>query len=227
MQQRMGELGIGGYRQYLEYVDSHPGELEAIDGLTPITISRFFRDRACWDALERDHLPGLLQRALEQDRPFRVWSAGCASGEEPYSMAILWQHSIRPQYPEARIEILATDRQQHMLQRAYEACYGRGSLKEMNQALIGEAFEKQGSFYCLKPEYREMVSFLQQDIRREMPGGMFDVVFCKNIVAMYLEKTAAAEIFNRISRRMQPGAVLLLGNHEPFPCNLPSHIITL
>jgi chemotaxis methyl-accepting protein methylase len=159
-------------------------------------------------------LPEFSKRS-DGERPLlRCWSAGCASGEEPYSLSILWREKILPLFPDASMEIIATDADPDMIGRAREGCYTRGSFREMPGNWMEKAFYRKGHFYCITQPYREPVSFYQQDIRKEMPEGKFDLVFCKNLAAMYFSRELATAIFNRISERMNKGAYLVLGNHE-------------
>lgn len=214
LRRRMNELGINSFNDYKLYLLEENDEWQVADQMMRITISRFFRDKYSWTVIENQILPEITTRALENKRPVRCWSAGCASGEEPYSLAILWKEKILPAFPGARFEVLATDSDPFMLKRAVQGCYIHGSLKEMLPELKERAFSLEGSFWCLKEEYRRMVSFELQDIRKELPDGPFDIVFCKNLVAMYFSKEMAIRIFRQISEVMRTGSYLLLGNHE-------------
>jgi chemotaxis protein methyltransferase CheR len=213
---RMGELNLHSFESYRRFLEENRAEWNEIDTMLRITISRFFRDKKSWEVLGNSLVPEMVLQANGK-RPVRCWSAGIASGEEPYSLAILWREKILPDFPNASLEILATDSDPHMLERARIACYSKGSLKEAPEELIANAFHRDGRLYCLNGAYRQMVKFSRQDIREEIPDGMFDLVFCKNIVAMYFNKALAVKIFKNISAALRPGAYLLLGNHEEFP----------
>lgn len=214
---RLEELGMEGYDAYKDYLEEHEKEWQELDKMTHITISRFFRDKKQWDVLQHELLPDLIKKAKEENRPFRVWSAGCASGEEPYSFAVLWKHTVEPDHPDLDLKIIATDADEHMLKRAEDAKYTKGSLKEMPDEWKEQAFKKENDQYLLKGEYKKMVHFRQQDIRKEMPDVPFDIIFCKNLVAMYFNKALATELFQKISNRLISGGYLFLGNHEEFP----------
>ncbi len=217
IRRRMEELSIVSFDRYRQYLEKHTDEWEMADRMARITISRFYRDSAAWDSLKEIYLPAFAETSLNAGRSLRCWSAGCASGEEPYSLAILWKQLIMPRFPQAKLEIVATDADDHMLGRAEKACYSRGPLRDLPVELTGKAFEKEGISYCLKEEYKEMVKFLSQDIRKEMPEGKFDLVFCKNLVSMYFRKSLAVSVFSKISKKMRKGSLLILGNHEEFP----------
>jgi chemotaxis protein methyltransferase CheR len=213
---RMGELNLHSFESYRRFLGENPAEWKEIDTMLRITISRFFRDKNSWEELHNILLPEIIRQANGK-RPVKCWCAGIASGEEPYSLAILWREKILRQFPDATLEILATDADSNMLERARIACYNKSSLKEVPPGLIDMAFHRDGRLWCLDKTYRQMVSFIRQDIKEETPEGLFDLIFCKNIVAMYFNKGSAIRIFKRISKLMRPGAWLILGNHEEFP----------
>ena len=217
IQNRIGELRLSGYAAYRDYLESHPNEWNTLDTFTRITISRFFRDNQSWQALAGEDLPLLARAAHNEQRILRCWSAGCASGEEAYSLALVWHHWVSEKIPGQQIEIIATDIDEHMLQRATDACYPGGSIKELPESLLRQSFRKTEGMYCLDHSICEMVSFLQQDIRRTMPEGPFDIIFCKNLVGMYFLRAKAVDLFKEITGRLTGGGILLTGNHEPVP----------
>ena len=200
-------------------VDELPTERKSAgDELPPESIQNSAGDTLPPDKIRESEdgrlLPEFSKRS-DGERPFlRCWSAGCASGEEPYSLSILWREKLLPLFPDADMEIIATDADPGMLDRAREGCYTRGSFREMPWNWMEKAFYRKGHTYCIRKPYSEPVSFYLQDIRKEMPEGEFDLVFCKNLAAMYFSRELATIIFNRISERMRKGAYLVLGNHE-------------
>jgi len=100
---RAGELGLSDLDAYRAYLEAHPEEWVVLDGLTPITISRFYRDHGTFDLLTREVLPTLATLAREGGRnKLEVWSAGCASGEEPYTLAIIWELELAARFPRPR-----------------------------------------------------------------------------------------------------------------------------
>ncbi len=161
IERRIRELGLADLDAYRRLVEEAPAERETLDGLLSITISKFYRDRALFDHLRRDVLPGLARRHG------RCWSAGCASGEEPYTVAIL----------APGIEIVATDRDPLLLARAREGLYRASSLKDLPAEDRARAFDGEGGLFRLRAEYRANVRFRAMDVRREMPEGPFDLVF--------------------------------------------------
>src|SRR5439155_24386566 len=132
VRRRLDALGLADLDAYRAYLEAHPEEWLVLERLTPITISRFYRDADVFASLERDVLPALAAgRSL-----LRAWSAGCASGEEPYTLALVWHLALGPRLPGVGLEILATDVDPTMLGRATAAAYTASSLKDLPEPLL-------------------------------------------------------------------------------------------
>jgi chemotaxis protein methyltransferase CheR len=215
---RMRDLSLVGIEEYKAYLQEHADEWVELDALCRITISRFYRDQGVFATLRQRVLPTLAQQALERgDTLLRVWSAGCGSGEEPYTLAVLWAIELQSQFPELSIEIVATDTDPNVMRRARDACYNFGSLKNMPQSWRERAFELEGDTYCLKPEYKHCVQLVEQDIRQKQPEGHFDLVLCRNLVFTYFEEALQLEHLRRIVAALHDGAALVIGIHEKLP----------
>ncbi len=217
---RIQELELSGYSEYQEYLEENPSEWEHLHEMCRITISRFYRDRGVFDALKEDILPELARACPEKEQPLRCWSAGCASGEEPYTLALIHHFRLSRQFPELNIEIIATDVEAHMLERARQATYSGGSLKNLPDKWIEEGFNKKEEEYELRPEIARKVEFLQQDIREEMPEGNFQLILCRNLAAMYFDEELQLEIFGRMREKLSEGGFLILGKHGKLPDGL-------
>jgi chemotaxis protein methyltransferase CheR len=132
-------------------------------------------------------------------------------------LSILWRLALEQQFPELKLQILATDIDGEQLDRARVACYTRGSLRQLPAAWIGAAFKESDDRYCLRPEFQAGVEFRQQDIRYELPNGPFDLVLCRNLAFTYFEEELQREIASSLYDRLVPGGVLVLGIHEVLP----------
>lgn len=215
---RLLELKIRSLDAYRAYLEAHPEEWTWLDGACRITISRFYRDRRVFDRLFEETLPEAARRA--EGRRVRLWSAGCASGEEPYTLSIGWQMQLQEAFPGIALEIIATDAGAHMLERARRGCYADGTLKELPEAWIRAAFSRSGDEdepLCLNEAFRKNIRWLQQDIREEMPKGAFDGILCRNLAFMYFEKELARACLGRMLERLRPGGFLVLGKHGVLP----------
>jgi chemotaxis protein methyltransferase CheR len=119
---RSRALGIDAPAGYMAHLRDHPGEWQVLDGLCTVSISRFYRDRTVFDYLGDTVLPLLARSAdTRAERPVRCWSAGCASGEEPYTLSLIWRQRITLLFPQAAITVLATDVDAQLLDRARRA----------------------------------------------------------------------------------------------------------
>jgi chemotaxis protein methyltransferase CheR len=209
---RLRELGLGDLEDYRRRLEEDPAEWDFLDSCCQITISRFCRDRGVFAGLQRRVLPALAREALRHSAgSLRAWSAGCASGEEPYSLKLLWELELAPDFPRLALEIVATD----------WACYPAGSLKEVPPVWKTRAFEETEGGLCLRPELRAKVELLHQDIRKDLPSGAFDLVLCRNLAFTYYTVNLQAEVLERIASVLRPGGVLVLGAHESVPEHPP------
>lgn len=219
---RMKALGIADAHAYRLRLETDRSELAYFDELCRVTITRFYRDRAVYDALRETLLPELAERAISERRPLRIWSAGCASGEEPYTLAILMHQEIAPRHPGLGFELIATDADVRLIERAAEATYPEGTLRELPRAWIDEAFTREDGSLRLKPPYRERVTFLIQDLRREAPEGLFDVILCRNVAFTYFDEALQTRTLERLIDKLQAGGLLVIGGHEQLPRTEPA-----
>lgn len=215
---RIGELGLADAGAYRWYLEDAPAEWRRLDALCRITVSRFYRDRATFDHLGAAVLPALAAAALaRRDPTLCCWSAGCASGEEPYSLTLLWAFRISPTCPKLSLEVVATDADPHLLERAARACYPPGALRELPPEWRERAFGHDDGNCCLRPSFRGRIRFLCQDIRRVQPKGPFDLVLCRNLAFTYFDERLQRRTLMDIMARMRPGAALLIGKGERLP----------
>jgi chemotaxis protein methyltransferase CheR len=218
---RMQDLELCSLDDYRAYLDAHPDEWDRLDAMCRITISRFYRDRGVFDALRSPLLPDLARQVRDRGTStLRAWSAGCASGEEPYTLRMLWMHDVSARVPDATLHITATEAQPHMLRRARRGCYSRGTLKELPDDWVDAAFAVRDAAeepYCLRPAYRHAIDWKQQDIRETMPDGPFDLILCRNLVFTYFDADLQCTCLHRMLARLAPRGLLLLGKHESLP----------
>lgn len=216
---RMSELGIARPAHYRERLAHDPSEWAILDRLCRVTISRFCRDRGVFDYLRTTLLPGLAADIAgdNDSRRLRCWSAGCASGEEPFTLALIWRFGLGAPAANTGLEIIGTDIDPILLERARRACYPGSSLRELPIEWIRQGFEALGADYCLHPELRREVDFLQQDIRRNAPDGHFHLVFCRNLAFTYFDDPTQRNVLARLHAKLPPAGILVLGTHETVP----------
>jgi chemotaxis protein methyltransferase CheR len=201
-------------------VEHSPEERTRLDAFCRIPISRFYRDRAVFDALGHLLLADLAERAAGRgDRDVRCWSAGCASGEEVYTLRLLWDLAPPQSHPDMHLTILGTDADEVMLKRAAAACYPRGSFKDAPADWPERAFMPDNDTLCLRSEFRRGIVFRREDIRALQPDGPFDLVLCRNLAFTYFAGDLQRRTLAAIERRLWPGGLLVLGAHEHLPAD--------
>jgi chemotaxis protein methyltransferase CheR len=218
---RLDVLDLGTLACYRDYLEQHPEEWSELDALCRITITRFYRDRAVWDHVRASVLPALATAAGRGARVVRAWSAGCASGEEPYTLALAWHMDVAVRFPEVALEIVATDADPVLLDRARTGIYPAGCLRELPDGWRDTAFEKASDGWSLRDELRSGVSFVRQDLRSDAPSGQFDLVVCCNLAFTYFDRDLQIEVLHRIEKATSPGGVLLIGGRESIPGDPP------
>ena len=217
---RLQSLQLPNIKAYQEYLQRHQEEWAVLDGLCRVTISRFFRDRLVFSSLQAVILPELVQGMRgRKETTLRIWSAGCAAGEEPYTLGILWELELRQRTAElpTQIDIIATDADQQLLDRAIRACYPYSSVKNLPEDWCRRAFFKHNGEFCLRPPFRNYVRFICQDVRNETPPGVFDLILCRNLAFTYFEDEVQRQILRRLADVLQAGGFLVLGIHETLP----------
>lgn len=217
---RIGELGLVDVASYRQRLEEDVDELRVLDSLCFVTISRFYRDRSVFDALRDTHLPRLAEAARARgDRVLRAWCAGCASGEEPYTLAIVWRIELAHHFPDITLDILATDFDATVLARAARGCYAPSSLSELPESYRSAAFafDVAGDLACVRPRFREGITFERRDVRAFVPGEPQDLVLCRNVAFTYFDEAAQRAFVERVTRRLVPGGLLVVGGHETIP----------
>jgi chemotaxis protein methyltransferase CheR len=215
---RIRELGLADTAAYRSHLESHAGEWQALAALCTIPISRFYRDREVFDALGGRVLPALAAAARERGaRRLECWSAGCASGEEPYTLAIQWRMALAARFPEIDLHVLGTDIDARLLERARAACYRPGSLAALPAAWCDQAFERRGSLLCLREAFRAGVELERQHLLAVLPQRQFDLVLCRNLAFTYFDAGRARLALERLASRLRGGGALVVGIHERLP----------
>jgi chemotaxis protein methyltransferase CheR len=217
---RLAALGLENPAAYRSYLASHPAEWEALEHLSRVTISRFGRDRGVFEALSNVVLPRLARMALREGSGIvSAWSAGCASGEEPYGLQAFWRLRVLPALGEdVRLRVLATDIDPRLLERARQGRYPASSLKDLPEDIRWQAFTPlAGGEFLLREEFRRDVVFLRQDIRRERPEGRFHLLLVRNLVFTYFEEGLQREMLDVLTEKLLPGGYLVVGTHEKLP----------
>lgn len=216
LRRHMSELGCTTVYDYLEWIDRLPAARNHCEHLLAVVISRFFRDRGMWVRLASHWLPILMDRFPEG---LTVWSAGCAGGEEPYSLAMAWEAAAASAGRRPALRIVASDAEPSNLARARQGRYPPGSLKELPQACKQRWFEAIRGSRLLKINgcLGERIRWQTHHLLQAPPGNLFHLVLLRNSLLTYYQGPRLHCAFRRIVDRIAPGGLLVVGSHEKPP----------
>jgi two-component system, chemotaxis family, CheB/CheR fusion protein len=209
---RMAQIEVRTYGDYLDYLQVHPDEFTALFNTILINVTGFFRDPEAWAYL-REQVVRPLLAAKAPDAPIRVWSAGCASGEEAYSAAIMLAEEIGADQFRSRVKIYATDVDEEALAQARLASYTERQLANVAPELVEQYFDHTGGRYVFRKDLRRAVIFGRNDLMQDAPISRADLLLCRNTL-MYFNAEAQARILSRLHYALADSGVLFLGKAE-------------
>jgi two-component system CheB/CheR fusion protein len=209
---RMAQVSVPDYAEYLDYLQVHPDEFAALFNTILINVTDFFRDPEAWDYLRTELLPAILT-GNGPDSPLRVWSAGCASGEEAYSLAIMLAEVLGPDAFRERVKIYATDVDDEGLAQARHASYGERETESLPAGQREKYFERVGDRYVFRKDLRRSVIFGRNDLVQDAPISRIDLLVCRNAL-MYFNAETQARILSRFHFALNDSGVLFLGKAE-------------
>lgn len=199
-------------REYTQQLRNDPGELNALYRDLLIGVTSFFRDQEAFHGLERDVLPQLIAQ-LPRDQELRVWVAGCASGEEAYSLAILVHQCLSTAKRPLNARIFATDVHPASLEVASLGIYSAASLRELSPQRLERYFTRIGPDYQVIAEVRKMIVFAPHNVVKDAPFTRLDLVTCRNLL-IYLQPAAQKKALSLFHFGLRAGGVLFLGPSE-------------
>jgi len=210
VERRMSMVGITGFEAYHDYLVLNPDEFAALFDAVLINVTSFFRDLESWDYLRTELLPGVLGA----DRPLRCWVAGCASGEEAYTLAMVLAETLGVEGVRDRVKIYATDVDEDALATARAATYTAKEVAAVPEAMRERYFDQAGDGrFVVRKELRRAVIFGRNDLVKDAPISHVDVLTCRNTL-MYFNAETQALILNRLHFALRPEGVLFLGKAE-------------
>jgi chemotaxis protein methyltransferase CheR len=226
VERRITELGLSNFEDYLLKIKRDPEEKSCLSQILTVTITRFFRDKEVFDILENSIIPAILKNKKGKDE-FKIWSVGCANGEEPYSLSILWREKFEKIWSQIDLSILATDINEDLLGRAREGRYKKSSLKEVLEEILRRFFKIENGFYILDRSIRESVEFKKHDIiHGELFSGM-DIIFCRNLAFTYFSKECQMNVLKKIARSLNEGGYLIIGKDESLLLTYPTLFVPI
>jgi two-component system, chemotaxis family, CheB/CheR fusion protein len=198
--------------RYLEILRGDAGELDILAKDLLINVTSFFRDSKVFDFLAEKIVPDLV-RNQAPGRPIRIWIAGCSTGEETYSLAMLFQERIAAEKRNVKLQVFASDVDPDAVARARDGLYPETIAADVSAERLARFFAKEDHSYRVSPELRAAVVFTIQDVLADPPFSRLDMVSCRNLL-IYLRPEAQAKIVSMFHFALREGGVLLLGNSE-------------
>lgn len=225
VEHRIADLGISHFEDYLLRIKTNSEERSCLSKMLTVTITRFFRDRKVFGTLENSILPSMVDDNVSGD--FKIWSIGCANGEEPYSLLMLWKEGFEKKFPQIRFSILATDINEDLFARARKGRYKKSSLKEVPEEILRRFFEIDNGFYILDRSVREGVEFKKHDIAHEEPFSGIDIILCRNLAFTYFSKECQMRVLKKITPGLKENGYLIIGKDESLPLTYPTLFVPI
>ena len=216
IRRHMLQLGCRDIAAYLKLLENQAACRQECELRMSVSISRFFRDRKLWQILEDRLLPDLIAKNPLQ---VGVWSAGCACGEEAYSVKILWERLKDRINPLPPLEILATDRHPQYIARARRGIYNRSSLREVAADVRTRFFEsvKGSRRFRVKAELKSQIDWKIGELLTESPAATFQIIFLRNNILTYCRQEDQMKALQPILNCLAPGGLFIIGCHETLP----------
>ena len=216
------------------YLD--PDECDRLISTIAIKVSSFFRNPIVFELTAQKLLADIIERNRRKDAPggdIRVWSAGCATGEEAWSLAILLNQALEDERNDWTVHIFATDLDPNALATAETGVYPRERLEDVKLGVLDRYFEAGGDDYRIRPSLRRMVCFSRDDLtstQRDAPAesvfGTFDLIFCRNVL-IYYSRDVQDHMFRRLHRSLSRRGYLVLGNAEGLNSEMEPKLQTI
>ena len=211
VQRRMEAVNLAGYDEYLDHLLVHPDEFTQLFNTILINVTAFYRDPDAWSYLQTELLPELLRR--REGQPIRVWCAGCASGQEAYTLAMVLAELLGIEDFRDRVKIYATDVDEEALAQARQATYTETELEGVPAEIREKYFEPAGHRFVFRKELRRAVIFGRNDLVQDAPISHVDLLSCRNTL-MYFNAETQSQILNRMHFALRPDGILFLGKAE-------------
>jgi chemotaxis protein methyltransferase CheR len=219
----MQELNCSRIADYLALLETRSTVREACQKRMTVSISRFWRDQNLWLGLERDILPGVIKK---NKKIIKIWSGGCARGEEVYSLKILWDRLEATHDSPALLKITATDLNPEYLEMARFGTYSASSLKELSDDARDRYFLKKKSKqrFEVKPFLKTHIDWQLKDLFDGPPDVDYDIIFLRNNILTYYRSNLKKEGLLKIITGLKSDGWLIIGSHEKIPADVPGLI---
>ncbi len=216
IRRHMQETACKNISDYIAILDRDNAKKTECDLLMTVSISRFFRDHILWNTLKRDIVPMIIKK---ESGKINIWSAGCACGEEVYSIRIVLDLFKEEINDLRELKIIATDMKSDYLDRAKAAVYPRSSMKEVPKEFLEKYFEikRRGKQFAVKPFLKSNIEWKVHHLYSDPPESNFDVIFLRNNILTYCLGNLKQDVFRKIIKSLNPKGFIILGTNETNP----------
>jgi two-component system CheB/CheR fusion protein len=211
---RMQMVGVSAFPEYVDYLQVHPEEFAQLFNTILINVTTFFRDPAPWELLKREVVPAILAGKTAHD-PVRIWSAGCASGQEAYSLAMLFAELMGPEAFRERVKVYATDVDEEALAQSRSASYSAKEMEDLDPELRERYFDQASARYVFRSDLRRSVIFGRHDLVQDAPISRLDLLVCRNTL-MYFNADTQAEVLQRFHFALNGESSVAGGTHDSY-----------
>lgn len=197
--------GYKSFGEFFQALDKDRDLLyEFLDRMT-INVSEFYRNGKRWEVLQNKIFPKLLK----ENKRLKIWSAACSTGEEPYSLAMVLSNHV----PLSQVQVLATDLDENVIQKAKLGLYPERSLAEVPKDIQAKYFHQEGGFYKVSDDIKKTVTFKKHNLLKDNYDSNFDLIVCRNVM-IYFTEEAKDQIYENFSKSLRPGGILFVGSTE-------------
>jgi two-component system CheB/CheR fusion protein len=224
LQRRMAATGQESIGTYLRYLATHPDEYRYLVSAFLIKVTEFFRDPELYDYLRENVLPQVVNHARQRENEIRVWSAGCATGEEAYSLAILLAEALGEELHQFHVRVFATDLDAEAVGFARRGVYPSSAVRNVPKDLLAKYFTAQGNEYTIKKSVRALMVFGQHDLADRTPFPRIDLLVCRNVL-IYFGPEMQQHVLQLFAFSLRDAGYLVLGKAETVS-PLPEYFVT-
>lgn len=212
---RMRHVGVNDNAQYLDYLGKHPDEFKQLMDALTINVTDFFRDPEVFELIERNVLPGILEKAQKDNRAVKIWSAGCSSGAEPYTLAMIVLDAMQKRGCEQNITItiFASDIDDKSLETAMKGEYSDEQVKGISPVRLKKYFDRIDGGYQAKNNIKKLVQFKKRDLIKGIGFNPVDLILCRNVV-IYFSGELKERLYKQFYNNLSNSGYLVLGKSE-------------
>ena len=220
VQYRMNMLPIEGYRNYTNYLQENPQEFRHLFNTIEINLTAFFRNASAWDYIAANVIPQVIA-SKSSDEPIRVWSAGCATGEEVYTLAILLSEALGVEQFRSRVQIFGTDLDFDAISQARQGSYPTSAVSAIPDYILKKYFEQIDGNYVFRKDLRRRIIFTQHNLIEDAPMSKIDLLTCRNTL-IYLNRETQIRVLARFHFGLKDNSFLFLGHTEVVQSEIAS-----